>query len=102
MEANIKQKMLLSAETLEGIQIRGNSTVINYNHTCKPLCSSLFCGNDQVPFVKALYVLSGKLSQDPLENYLGNNAKEVGETKILTLNNAWIMLLHYGYRNLQH
>ena len=77
MEANFKQNMLLSAETLEGIQ-----TVINYSHTCKHLCSSLFVEMTKFLFSKNIRLLVLNFHKTPL------NTKEVGEIELPTFNNV--------------
>ena len=90
-----KALMQLSRETLEGLHITGETShtpiyfvICTYYFTVK-LITSVIRYLMSLPEVKGHYLLSERFSQDPIENYSGNNVAMV-EDVIVPL---WMLYL---------
>ena len=82
-----KAMMQLSRETLEGLHITGETShtpiyfcYCTYYFTVKSLTITRYLMS--FPEVKGHYLLSERFSQDPIQNYLGNNVAMVGDVII--------------------
>ena len=111
LKPDAKNRMMLSRETLEGLQITGRVDTHTHTHmlTHTHTHTHFFCTTTVRSFVeitkyllsegKDLFILSERVSQDPLENYFGKQRARGGRNENPTVQQCVHNQLHCVYRN---